>query len=174
MAADQMTAEIKKLRVNALYGKKRHYNASERKRRIHLALTYAVLVLNLITGSVLFGLIKAHFGEYFPACTALLSAFFIGTSEFFKFGKHATEHHTIGDRYLGIVRDCAGVVALHGDGQIGDADLKARLIELQKVLTEVDTSAGSYPTNRCDYEASRKGVADGEENYTPQELNNTE
>lgn len=170
MSVDNTVSEISKLRVAALYGKKRHYNASERKRRTHLCLTYAVLLLNIITGSVLFGVIKAHVWEHLPALMALSSALLIGTSEFFKFGKHSSEHQNIGDRYLGLARECSSIIALQRDGQVDDEHLRQKSGELQKRLHEIDVSAGAYPTNKKDYEKSRQGVRNGEETYTPEEL----
>ena len=169
--SQNLILEIKKTRVNAMYGKKRHYNASDRKRRAHHWLTYSVLVLNIVTGSVLFGVMKKQLWEDFPALLALSSAILIGTEEYFKFGKHAGEHHSIASRYLGLQRECAGLVALHADGAVGDAELKRRFGSIQTALTEIDTSAAAYPTNAKDYNISRAGVADGEERYTDAELN---
>lgn len=174
LGSDQLINEIKKLRTNAVYGKKRHFNASDRKRRKHHFLTYSVLVLNIVTGSVLFGVMKDQLWEHLPALMALSSALLIGTEEYFKFGKHSSEHHAIGSRYLALARDCSGLVALNGAGHISEEDLKTRFLQLQKALTEIDTSANAYPTNRQDYDESRKGVQDGEERYTAKELEDTE
>lgn len=169
--ANNLTTEIKKLRLNAILGKKKHYNASDRKRKAHHCLSYSVLMLNIITGSILFGVFKDNLWEHTPAVFALMSAILIGTEEYFKFGKHSVEHQAVGGRYLGLVRECSSLIALQCDGHLTDADLKLRFSELQKSLTEIDISANSYPTTREDYEESRKGLNDGEEQYTHDELN---
>lgn len=168
-----LTTEIKKLKISAIYGKKRHFNASDRKRNLHHVLVYSALIMSIITGSVLFGVLKDIIWEHLPATFALISAILLGTEEFFKFGAHASEHQAIGSRYLGLSRECVNL-ALAQASNLSDAEVKQKFDELQKSLTELDTSAGVYPTNKKDYEKSRQGVAEGEEKYTSHELNDLE
>jgi hypothetical protein len=174
LGGEHILTEIDKLRVLATYGKKRHFNAADRKRRWHHFLTYSVLILNIITGSVLFTIMKEQLWEHLPAVFAMMSALIIGTSEYFNFGKDAHEHSSIADRYLRLTRDCAVIIAKHKAGIIPDDRLDHHRGELQATISEIDTSAIAYPTNNADYKRSRQGVRDGEERFTPVELNDKE
>lgn len=170
MASDNLITELKKARVTAIYGKKRHYNAADRKRKMHQRIMFGVLFLNIVTGSVFFADIKEGLWPQVPALLTLVSALLIGTAEFLGFGKDSPQHTAIGDRYLQFGRNCDHCIALYRDGHINDSEFKVRAGELNAALSEIDNTGSKYPTNSCDYKKSREGVKDGEEQFTPEEL----
>lgn len=170
MAAENIIAEIKKLRNSATYGKKRHFNASDRKRSWHTRLVYPVLLLNIFLGSTFFLEFKDQLWPQLPSLIAFMSAILIGTSEFFKFGKDGTEHSAIGNRYLHFIRDCSEALSLHQDNLLKEEEIKRIYQDLNKKLTEIDAAANAFPTNKCDYGNARAGILDGEEEHTKKEL----
>lgn len=170
MAAENLLKEIKKLKNNATYGKKRHFNASDRKQNWHIWLVFPVLLLNIFLSSRFFVELKDGLWIYVPSLIALISAILIGSSEFFKFGKKATEHSAIGNRYLYFIRECSEALALQKDGLITEEELKRNYQDLNRKITEIDAAANALPTTNNDYNKARAGVLDGEEEHTEKEL----
>ena len=50
---DSIVKQLKQFKADAIYEKKKHYNAAERKRRYYRTLSFIQIFLNAITGTTL-------------------------------------------------------------------------------------------------------------------------
>jgi hypothetical protein len=175
LAGENIVNEIKKLRVNAVYGKKTHFNAATRKRRYHHILSLPTIVINIVTGTTLFALMGDLLQDklWIPAIAAFLSAILSGVSEYFKFGKAAESHDTVATRYLQLIRKSDGAVAKFNDGLIELSQISQIFDELAIELDEINASSATLQPSSVDYKKSREGVNDDEEKYTDKEIKNS-
>lgn len=166
-------SRIKQLRVNALFGKKKHFNAADRKQRYMSRLGSAVIIINAILGSGLFFLLRAETAEiikWVGAALSLTAALCAAPQRFFGWQRVITGHRNIASRYLEVSHDCKNLLADFKDGQINFAQLGKRRDTIQKTLSRIDAEAQSYPTSDADYKQAKRGLANGEESYTEAEL----
>lgn len=171
--AEEIVSRVKKIRTNALYGKKKHYNAADRKQTYQTRLGTSILSINLLLGSSFLVLLKAEvtdamkwIGAGLSALSALLTAF----QTYFGFQKAIQGHRQVAGRYLDLAHQCSNVLAGYADGVLNDGQLARRLDELTKVISKIDSDAHPYPTNQDDYEKAKTGMASGEEDYTEHDL----
>lgn len=167
--------EIKKLRVDALYGKKKHFNAADRKRSYRLRLNIPVIVFNiLLGGSLIFQLFEESSPEVAKILAALfsfLAAVMVGISTFFNFSEQVEGHKKVGNKYLEIVKGCERLLALFTDDMIDKQELVEKFEKLSNLNTEANKDAEAYHTNKKDYKKARKGIKEiGEEEYLEIEL----
>lgn len=171
--ADEIVTRIKKLRANAIYGKKKHYNAADRKQKYQTWIGTAILSINMLLGSALLVLLKSEvpdrmkwIGAGLSALAALLTAF----QTYFGFQKAVHGHRQVAGRYLDFSHQCSNTLAGYLDGVLSDSQLAKRMDELTKLVSKIDSETHSYPTSKEDYEKAQAGMANGEENYTELDL----
>lgn len=171
MSEDHTIQIIEQLRVDALYGKKKHFNAADRKERyntcigIFLIVANAVIASNLVYMFVLeirtFGLIIGTFG--------LIATVLAVVQAFFNYSRTAEQHRMVATKYLHIAKECSRVKAYHQDGILSVDGLRERLDNLALMYEQVTEDAVGLSTNRKDYEEAQKGFGDGEERYSLEE-----
>lgn len=167
--------EIKRTKVDALYGKKKHFNAADRKRRYRLGLNIPVIVFNvLLGGSLLFTLLEEASPEYAKIIAAICSfsaAVMVGISTFFNFSKVIEGHRKVGNKYLEVVKKSDQLLAAYNDKMITDQELTSQYEKLLELNLQTNTESESFSTKKSDYRKAQKGIKeDGEEEYLPKEL----
>ena len=170
---DQTLERIQKLRVDALYGKKKHFNAADRKRVYQARLSVVVILANTVLGSALFLYAKEAVPtemKWAGGFLALGAAALVALQSYFSWPKMVQGHCKVGEQYLSFVKQCSNILAQHTDGIISDVQLGEHLERLTNELSKVDEAANSYPTTKADYQNAQQGVTGGEEDYTDSEL----
>jgi hypothetical protein len=171
--APSIAEKLKRVRVDALYGKRKHFNAADRKRRHHLCLGIPVLAIGILSGSTLFALLGdtvPEFAKWVGALLALLSALLAGLQTFFNFRKAIEGHCTIATRYLDLAKRIELLLAAHSDGVIDTSRLYEAAEVIVSEYADITRDASVFSTRRKDYELARKGFEEGEEAYTEKEL----
>ena len=163
--------EAEKLRVDALYGKKKHYNASDRKRCYHSALGVTQIVLNVLLGSYLFGMGSIAYPDSLNivvAILALVSATAAALQTFYNFERQAELHRSIGTRYLAVAKECSRIIAYHRDAAISATALREQLEQLAVTCDQINADGEKCPTSKRDYRKAQIGFS-AEEEYTSSE-----
>lgn len=171
--AEEIVARVGKIRTNALYGKKKHYNAADRKQKYQTRLGTAILSINILLGSSLLVLLKSEvpdFMKWIGAGLSGLAALLTAFQTYFGFQKAIQGHRQVAGRYLELVHQCSNALAAYADGVLNDGQFAKRLDELTKAIARIDSDAHPYPTSQDDYDKAKGGMANGEEHYTEQEL----
>lgn len=165
--------QIKKLRVDALYGKKRHFNAADRKQRYRLLLNIPVIILNVIIGSSLFTILQEGSPasvKILVAVLSILAAILLGLSTFLDHAKQVEGHRRVGNKYLSIVKECERVIAYFTDDFIDKNEVVKTLEKVAKDCEEVNKEAEAFHTSANDYKKAQEGLKTGEEEYLVEEL----
>lgn len=174
MVNDSETSKrIRQLRTDAILGKKKHYNAADRKQRYQTRIGIAIIVINVILGSAFLILLKDMVPEYMKwigAGLALLAALLSAIHSFFGFSKALQGHRAVAGRYLDLAKNCSNVLAKFSDGVITNEQLAKELSSFTSTMSKIDSDANSYPTNKDDFDLARSGIDSGEEHYTDTDL----
>lgn len=168
------TDKLKRIKVDALYGKKKHFNAADRKERNHYKIGVPLIVINILTGSILFYVITdgaTDWIKYIPLVLALISALLSGFQTYLNLQKKVEGHRRVGNKYLSIMKKCDRLQGYILDNAINIEELINRIEEIGLEIDSINIEAEGYPTNNSDYELAKKGIDAGEETYTEQDLN---
>ena len=102
---ENVIKQLKQFKTDAIYEKKKHYNAADRKRRCYRWMSLAQIILNAITGTTLITII---FGEGSKAAEIIALIFTIaatilaGVQKACDYEKQAQGNAKVGDMYLRI------------------------------------------------------------------------
>lgn len=168
------TEKLKRTKVDALYGKKKHFNASDRNEKNHYRIGIPLVVINILTGSILLYVITdgaSNWVKYVPLFLALISALLSGFQTYLNLQKKVEGHRRIGNKYLAIMKKCDRLQGYVIDKVISNDELISRIESIAQEIDSINVEAESYPTNNSDYELAKKGIENGEEEYTEKELN---
>lgn len=169
----QTLIRIKQIRTLALFGKKKHYNAADRKQRYHDRLGVAVITINVVLGSGLLAMLgtqTADVVKWGGAALSLIAALCAAYQKFFGLQQAITGHRRVAGSYLELADEAQNVLADFQDGLVSDAQLGKCRDVLQKKLTRLNKEAHSFSTSQSDYAQAQQGMANGEETYTEAEL----
>ena len=127
-----------------------------------------------MTGSILFYIIThgdTNWIKYFPLILALISALLSGFQTYLNFQKRVEGHRRIGNKYLSVMKKCDRLQGYVADKAITNEGLICEIENVANETFNINIESETYPTNRYDYEQAKKGIENGEEEYTEKELN---
>ena len=166
--------QIKRLRVDALYGKKKHFNAADRKASLNNWLTIPVALINAILSTVLvsnFQEIDPNLFKWVAASISLVATVLSTLAVLMKFAKKVEGHRRVGNKYLAIMKRCERILAYDKDGLADQASIIKMFEETSSTIEEVNREASSFSTSKKDYYDAQASIKNGDEDYLPQELN---
>ncbi len=173
IANNETLKRIRQIRADAVLGKKKHYNAADRKQKYQTRIGLAVIAINVVLGSALLALVKESIPEsikWLGAFLALSAAFLSAVQSYFGFPKAAHGHRAVAGRYLEVVKLCSNTIATSADGTLPDAQLLKKLDTLTIAMSKIDADAHAFQTNGADFQKARNGTQEGEEEYTDTDL----
>ena len=118
--------QLKQFRIDSLYGKKKHYNAADRKRRYSVVFSILQIVLNAITGS---SLIVVVFGdgnksaEVLALCFSILATIVAGIQKIGDFENQSLGNRKVANMYLRIGKSINLILKLAEDGAYSKKEL---------------------------------------------------
>lgn len=166
--------KLRKIKVDALYGKKKHFNAADRNEKNHYRIGVPLVVINILTGSILFYVITdgaSNWIKYVPLVLALISSLLGGFQTYLNLQKRVEGHRRVGNKYLAIMKKCDRLQGYIADNATTNEDIISRIENIANDIEAVNIEAETYPTNNSDYELAKNGIEYGEEEYTEKELN---
>lgn len=170
-------AQVEQLKVDALYGKKKHFNAADRKRRIRLWLSIPVVVINTALGSLLMTILEENSPSVFrwvAATLAIVAAILSAVSTFLDLAKQVEGHRRVGNKYLAVAKQSQRLLAYKADGLIDKAEMIKRLEHLADLNDDANREAEAFHTNASDFKKAQRGMQSGEEDYLDNELSQTD
>jgi hypothetical protein len=168
------TDKLRRIKVDALYGKKKHFNAADRKEKTHFWIGIPLIIINVLTGSVLFYVITdgvTNWIKFIPLVLAFIAALLSGFQTYLNLQQKVEGHRRIGNRYLAVMKKSDRLQGYVADHAIATDSFIQRLEEIATEIDDVNKEAEAFPTNQSDYNLAKKGIEEGEENYTDNELN---
>jgi hypothetical protein len=169
----EVARRLQELRVSAIYEKKKHFNAGDRKRGYHVRLGLASVVVGIISGSALVGALSTTSETLFlwiGLALTLAAAMLAALQTFFNFERQAEGHCSLGASYLHIGQEVAAVLAKRRDDLWTPAECALELDRLLARYQKLTKEAQALRTNSSDYQKAQDGVEAGEEEYTAREM----
>lgn len=166
---------LEQLRVDAMYGKKKHFNAADRINKYHDKTNYLSLFLNLFTFSALFFVMTdgaTNWIKYVPLVFSLVATLLGFVQTVKNWPKTIESHRRIGNRYLGVMKECERLLGYWKDKTVTPQEFKESIEALYQKIEEINQTAESFPTSEADYELAKKGIENGQEFYTDTEKTN--
>lgn len=100
MSADHTIQIVEQLRVDALYGKKKHFNAADRKERYNTYIGIFLIVANAVIASNLVYMFISEirtFGVIIGTC-GLIATVLAVVQAFFNYSRTAEQHRMVSDK----------------------------------------------------------------------------
>jgi len=165
--------KLKRIRIDCLYGKKKHFNAADRKETYHYWIGIPLTVINILTATVLFFVLTdgaKDWVKYIPLFLAFFASFLSGFQTYFNFNKQTEGHRRIANRYLALMKKAERLQGYINDKIISNEELTKQFELISSEADNINRDAEQFPTSQKDYDKAKEGVKNGEEEYTEQEL----
>ncbi|MGE3796396.1 MAG: SLATT domain-containing protein [Thermomicrobiales bacterium] len=156
-----MEIELDRVREDATFSAKGHFNASMRWGQANYILGVPAAVLSAIAGVSALSQFNHH--NTVAGVLAIIVAAITGISTFLNPSERAANHYTFGNRFNSLKNRCRLVVEIDGP-TMASSSLRARLAELCAERDELNASAPQIPS--WAYSRARKGIGDGESDYS--------
>ena len=170
---EHVIKQLKQFKTDAIYEKKKHYNAADRKRRWYKWVSISQIVLNAITGTTLFTVV---FGEGSKVAEILALIFTIAATilasvqKIGDFENQAQGNAKVADMYLRISKKINLILNFIKDGALTNQEIVEKAEEIRSEISQANEIGSQFPTNQKDYNKAQEGIKNGEENYTDEEL----
>ena len=170
---EHVIKQLKQFKTDAIYEKKKHYNAADRKRRWYKWVSISQIVLNAITGTALFTVV---FGEGSKVAEILALIFTIAATilasvqKIGDFENQAQGNAKVADMYLRISKKINLILNFIKDGALTNQEIVEKAEEIRSEISQANEIGSQFPTNQKDYNKAQEGIKNGEENYTDEEL----
>ena len=170
---EQVIKQLKQFKTDAIYEKKKHYNAADRKRRWYKWVSISQIVLNAITGTTLFTVV---FGEGSKVAEILALIFTIAATilasvqKIGDFENQAQGNAKVADMYLRISKKINLILNFIKDGALTNQEIVEKAEEIRSEISQANEIGSQFPTDQKDYNKAQEGIKNGEENYTDEEL----
>ena len=170
MGNENTIKELEKIRIDCMYGKKKHYNARDRYAKYHLRIGIAIVIVTAIMGTAVYYSISKNeslaaqiiTGVFTIAITVLATL-----QTYLNFEKRALMHKIAADRYLSAMKDAQLFISYCKDGSKSMDQAQSEIGRLSKEIKEIQKDEPE--TSESDYKRARAGVKDGEERYAEEE-----
>jgi len=166
--------KLKRIKVDTLYGKKKHFNAADRNEKNHYKIGIPLIIINVLTGSVLFYVLTDgvnNWVKFVPLILAFVAALLSGFQTYLNYQQKVEGHRRVGNRYLASMKKCDRLQGYFADNSMSNEEFVQKMELIALEVDDINQEAESYPTNNSDYELARIGIESGEEYYTESELN---
>ena len=170
---EHVIKQLRQFKADAIYEKKKHYNAADRKRNYYKWVSITQIVLNAITGTTLFTVV---FGEGSKVAEILALIFSIAATilasvqKIGDFENQAQGNAKVADMYLRISKKINLTLNFIKDGALANQDIVEKAEEIRSEISQANEIGSQFPTNQKDYNKAQEGIKNGEENYTDEEL----
>lgn len=170
---EHVIKQLRHMRTDAVLGKKKHYNAADRKRNYYKITSISQIVINAITGA---SLIPVVFGqgnklaEISALILTIIATIMASVQKSQDFEKQAQGNSKVADMYLEIAKLINLTLCMIADGVLSDEAISTRAEELLKNIDSVNKLGSQFTTNDKDFQKAREGIKNGEENYTEEDL----
>jgi hypothetical protein len=162
--------ELKKIRIDCMYGKRKHYNARGRYVKYYKMMGLFIVGLTAFMGTSVFYSISENAILGARIITGIITvavAVLAALQTFFNFEKESLRHKVVADKYLWLMKKSQRLISYYNDGnKTGDDIIK----ETEEICLEIkDIQKDEPEVSKKDYKKAKEGIKNGEEAYTEAE-----
>jgi hypothetical protein len=165
--------KIKHIKVDCLYGKKKHFNAADRKETYHYWIGIPLTLINILIVSALFFVLTdgaSGWVKFIPLILAFMASFLSGFQTYFNFNKQVEAHRRVANRYLEMLKKADRLQGYISDKLITADEVVKQFETVAIEVDEINKEAEQCPTSPRDYNKAKAGIKNGEEVFTNKEL----
>lgn len=165
--------QLKQFRTDAIFGKKKHYNAADRKRGYYKWISLAQIVLNAISGTTLITVVFGNdnkIAEIMALILTIMATILASVQKIGDFENQAQGNAKVADMYLKISKKINLILNIIEDGEITNQEIRIKAEEICNEISQANKIGSQFPTNSKDYNKAKEGIKNGEEDYTEEEL----
>lgn len=165
--------QLKQFKTDAIYEKKKHYNAADRKRRYYKWVSITQILLNAITGTTLFTVVfgdGSKVAEILALLFTIAATILASVQKISDFENQAQGNAKVADMYLRISKKINLTLNFIKDGALTNQEILEKAEEIRSEISQANEMGLQFPTNQKDYNKAQDGIKNGEENYTDDEL----
>lgn len=170
---NEIITRLKKIKIDSLYGKKKHFNAADRKEKLHYWMGIPLIIINVLTGSAIFYTLtygSTNWLRFVPLILALFASLLSGFQTFINLQKKVEGHKRVGNKFLSVFKKCDRLEAYVRDKAIKENILIKRFEEIAIEIENINKESESFSTNKSDYKTAKFSIENGDEDYTEHEL----
>lgn len=170
---ENVIKQLKQFKTDAIYEKKKHYNAADRKRRYYKWVSITQIVLNAITGTTLFAVVfgdGSKVAEILALLFTIAATILASVQKIGDFENQAQGNAKVADMYLRISKKINLTLNFIKDGALINQEILEKAEEIRSEISQANEMGSQFPTNQKDYNKAQEGIKNGEENYTDEEL----
>ena len=130
-------------------------------------------MLNAITGTTLLNVVfgeGSFMSEILALIFTIITTIFAGLQKIWSFEKQAQGNAKVADMYLRISKKINLTLCLIKDEELTNKEIIKRTELISDEINQANELGSEFSTNDKDYKKAQKGIKDGEENYTDDEI----
>lgn len=123
---DSIVKQLKQFKADAIYEKKKHYNAAERKRRYYRTLSFIQIFLNAITGTTLLTVVfgkGSKIAEIIALILTIIATILASIQKIGDYEKQAQGNAKVADMYLRISKKISLMLNFIKDKMLSEQDI---------------------------------------------------
>ena len=170
---ENVIKQLKQFKTDAIYEKKKHYNAADRKRKCYKWISIAQIVLNAFAGTTLFTVVfgeGSKVAEILAFIFTIVATIFASVQKIGDFENQAQGNAKAAAMYLRISKRVNLTLNFIKDGALSNQEIVEKAEEIRSEISQANEIGTQFPTNQTDYKKAQEGIKNGEENYTDEEL----
>lgn len=170
---ENVIKQLKQFKTDAIYEKKKHYNAAVRKRRYYKYISIIQIVLNAISGTTLLTVVFGNgskIAEIIALVFTIIATVLASVQKIGDFEKQAQGNAKAADMYLEISKNINLTLNFIKDGVFSKNEIVEKAEKIRVEISQANKIGSQFPTNKKDYNKAQEGIKSGEENYTSEEL----
>ncbi len=170
---ENVIKQLKQFKTDAIYEKKKHYNAADRKRRYYKWMSIIQIVLNAITGTTLLKVVLGEgskIAEILALVFTIIATVLASVQKIGDFENEAQGNAKVADMYLEISKNINLTLNFIKDGALSNQEIVEKAEKIRGEISQANKIGSQFPTSSKDYNKAQEGIKNGEENYTNEEL----
>lgn len=170
---ENVIKQLKQFKTDAIYEKKKHYNAAARKRRYYKWISIIQIILNAISGTTLLTVVFGNgskMAEIIALAFTIIATVLASVQKIGDFEKQAQGNAKAADMYLEISKNINLTLNFIKDGVFSKNEIIEKAEKIRAEISQANKIGSQFPTNKKDYNKAQEGIKSGEENYTSEEL----
>lgn len=170
---ENVKRQLEQFKIDSIYGKRKHYNAAERKRKLYRVISISQIILNAITGTTLLTVVfgdGSKIAELLALVFTIITTVLASVQKICDFENQAQGNAKVADMYLRISKKTNLILCEIKDELLEKSEITSKAEEICSEVNEVNELASQFSTSPSDYQKAQIGIKNGEENYTEEEL----
>lgn len=170
---DNVVKQLKQFKTDAIYEKKKHYNAAERKRKYYKWISIIQIILNAFAGTTLFTIVfgeGSNTAEILVLIVTIVTTILASIQKICDYENQAQGNAKAADMYLRISKRINLILNFIKDDALTKNEIMEKAEEIRDEISHANELGSQFPTSKKDYKRAQEGIKNGEENYTDEEL----